>query len=144
MNQILWEWVETEIFPVAQSVKNPPAMETQVQSLGRKDSLEVGVATHSCILAWEIPWTEEPGGLQSMGSWVRHDWSNWAYTCFLKCFKIIFPLYLYIIFIISFSYTVEHAEYSLPNQGWNLCSLQWKHRVLTTGPPGKSPNSIFF
>ena len=68
MNQVLWEWVETEIFPVAQSVKNPPAMETEVWSLGQKDSLEVGVATHSSILAWEIPWTEEPGGLQSMGS----------------------------------------------------------------------------
>ena len=45
-------------------VKNLPAMqETQVQSLGREDSLEKGMATHSSILAWEIPWTEEPGGL---------------------------------------------------------------------------------
>ena len=45
-------------------VKNPPAMqETQVQSLGREDSLEKGMATHSSILAWEIPWTEEPGGI---------------------------------------------------------------------------------
>ena len=42
--------------------------ETWVQSLGREDSLEKGMATHSSILAWEIPWTEEPGGLQSMGS----------------------------------------------------------------------------
>ena len=42
--------------------------ETQVQSLGGKDPLEKEVATHSCILAWRIPWTEEPGGLQSMGS----------------------------------------------------------------------------
>ena len=50
-------------------VKNQPAMqETWVQSLGREDSLEKGMATHSSILAWEIPWTEEPGGLQSMGS----------------------------------------------------------------------------
>ena len=40
----------------------------QVQSLGREDSLEKGMATHSNILAWEVPWTEEPGGLQSMGS----------------------------------------------------------------------------
>ena len=60
---------------VAQMVKNPPAMqETQVQSLGQEDSLEEGLATHFSILAWRIPWTEEPGGRQSMGSQrVRHD-----------------------------------------------------------------------
>ena len=50
-------------------VKNPPAMlETQVPSLGWEDPLEKGMATHSSILAWRIPWTEEPVGLQSMGS----------------------------------------------------------------------------
>ena len=50
-------------------VKNLPAMqETQIQSLGWEDPLEKGMATHSSILAWEIPWSEEPGGLQSMGS----------------------------------------------------------------------------
>ena len=49
-------------------VKNLPAMQgTQVQSLGQEDPLEKGMATHSSILAWRIPWTEEPGGLQSMG-----------------------------------------------------------------------------
>ena len=54
---------------VAQMVKNPPAMkETQVRFLGGKDPLEKGMATHSSILAWRIPWTEEPGRLQSMGS----------------------------------------------------------------------------
>ena len=48
--------------------------ETQVQSLGWEDILEKGMATHSSILAWRIPWTEEPGGLQSMGSQkVGHD-----------------------------------------------------------------------
>ena len=56
-------------FLVAQLVKNPPAIqETQVQSLGWEHPLEKGMATHSSILAWEIPWTKEPGGLQSMGS----------------------------------------------------------------------------
>jgi len=50
-------------------VKNPPAMqETWVQSLGWEDPLEEGVAVRSSILAWRIPWTEEPGRLQSMGS----------------------------------------------------------------------------
>ena len=53
---------------MAQTVKNLPAVqETQVQYLGWEDPLEKGVATHSSILAWRIPWTEEPGGLQSMG-----------------------------------------------------------------------------
>ena len=53
---------------VAQTVKNLPArQETQVQSLGWEDALEKGMATHSSILAWRIPWTEEPGGLQSWG-----------------------------------------------------------------------------
>ena len=48
--------------------------ETQVQSLGQEDSLEEEMATHSIILAWEVPWTEEPGRLQSMNSQrVRHD-----------------------------------------------------------------------
>ena len=53
---------------VAQSVKNLPAVqETRVPSLGWEDPLEEEMATHSDILAWKIPWTEEPGGLQSMG-----------------------------------------------------------------------------
>ena len=55
-------------FLVAQMVKNPPAVqEAQVQSLGQEDPLEKGIATHSSILAWRLPRTEEPGGLQSMG-----------------------------------------------------------------------------
>ena len=60
---------------MAQRVKNLPSMqETQVQSLGWEDSLEKEMATHSSILAWRIPWTEEPGGLQSIGSQrVRHN-----------------------------------------------------------------------
>ena len=53
---------------IAQLVKNLPAMqETQVRSLGWKDTLEKGMVTHSGIPAWRIPWTEEPGGLQSLG-----------------------------------------------------------------------------
>ena len=52
---------------MAQIVKNLP-VETQVQSLGQEDSLEKGMATHFSILAWRIPWTEKPAGLQSMGS----------------------------------------------------------------------------
>ena len=65
-------------FPVAQHVKNLPAMqktqEAWVRFLGGEDLLEEEMATHSSILAWRIPWTEEPGGLQSMESQkVRHN-----------------------------------------------------------------------
>ena len=63
---------------VAQRVKNLLEMqEAQIRSLGQEDLLEKEVATHSSLLAWRIPWTEEPGGLQSMGSQrVRDDSSD--------------------------------------------------------------------
>ena len=56
-------------------VKNHPTMqERSVQSLGQEDPLEKEMATHSCILAWEIPWTEEPGSLQFMG--LQKSWEQ--------------------------------------------------------------------
>ena len=56
-------------FPDGPDLKNPPAVqETWVPSLGREEPLEEEMATHSSVLAWRIPWTEEPGGLQSTGS----------------------------------------------------------------------------
>ena len=63
---------------VAQRLKRlPPMRETRVRSLGQEDPLEKEVVTHSSILAWRIPWTERPGGLQSMGSQrVGHDWAT--------------------------------------------------------------------
>ena len=71
MGFFLFVWAS----PVAQMVKNCPAMqETPVQFLGEKEPLEKGMATHSSILAWRIRWTEEPGGLQSVGlQRVGHD-----------------------------------------------------------------------
>ena len=61
--------MQSNVFPSGSVVKNLPAMqETQIRSLGWEDPLEKEMATHSSILAWEIPGTEEPGGLQSMGS----------------------------------------------------------------------------
>ena len=65
---------------VAQMVKNPPAMqETCVQSLGWEDPLEKGTANYSSILAWRIPWTEEPSRLQSMGlPRVGHNWATFT------------------------------------------------------------------
>ena len=63
---------------VAQTVKNLPAMqEAEVQSLGQEDPLQKGMATHSSVLAWRIPWAEEPSGLQSMGLHrVGHNWAT--------------------------------------------------------------------
>ena len=82
---ILNDWIVfllSRASPVAQMVKNLPAMqETWVQSLGREDSLEKGMATHSSILTGRIPGTEEPGGLQSRESQrVGHDWTTNTFT----------------------------------------------------------------
>ena len=76
-------YIEIGTSQVAQVVKNTPANAGDIrdtgtgrdsQSLGREDLLQKGMATHSSILVWRIPWTEEPGGLQSIGSQrVRHD-----------------------------------------------------------------------
>ena len=73
---IFKDYVKMYSLLVAQMVKNVRAMqEAWVQSLGWKDPLEKGMATHSSICAWRIPWTEKPGGLQSMGSQrAGHDW----------------------------------------------------------------------
>ena len=78
---------------VAQMVKTLPAMwETQVRSLGQEDSLERGRATHFSILAWRIPWTEEPGELQSMGlQRVGHDQVTGTFPLF--CIHLLFNLY---------------------------------------------------
>ena len=75
-------WSNSHIHLVTQMVKNlPPMWEIRVWSLGQEDLLEKGMETYSSILAWRIPWTEEPGGLQSTRSQrVRHDWSTNTHT----------------------------------------------------------------
>ena len=74
---------------VAQTVKNQPAVqETRVPSPGQEGPLEKGMATYSSVLAWRIPRTEEPGGLQSMAlQRVGHDWSNLAHTHACRCLQ---------------------------------------------------------
>ena len=74
-NALIFKLKYTLVVYFYQMVKNPPAVqETRVHSLGRKDPLEKGMAIHSSIVAWRIPWTEEPDRLQSMGSQrVGHD-----------------------------------------------------------------------
>ena len=73
----LYNW-EKGTSLVTQKVKNLPAKkDTQVQSLVWKDALEKGMATHSSIPAWRIPWADEPGKLQSLGlQTVRHNWAT--------------------------------------------------------------------
>ena len=75
-NMIYKIWCKTSL--VAQTVKHPSTMrETQVQPLGQEDPLEKEMAIHSSAIAWKIPWTEEPGRLQSMGlQRVGHDWTT--------------------------------------------------------------------
>ena len=77
-------------FQVALVIKSAPASAEEVRSVGSipgpEDPLEKGMLTHSSIFAWEIPWTEEPGGLQSIGSQrVRHDWAT-SLSFFLSFF----------------------------------------------------------
>ena len=73
-------------FPADSGAKNLlPVQETEVWSWSREAPLQKGMATHSSILVWRIPWTEESGGLQSMGSWrVRHDWVTKYQKCSSK------------------------------------------------------------
>ena len=80
-----WYFIEASLgFPDGSAAKNLPAVqeiqESLVWSLGWEDPLEGGMTTHSSILTWRIPWTEEPGRLRSTGLRVRHDWSDLAHT----------------------------------------------------------------
>ena len=64
--QVFEQWTPEFLLGMKEETDLPPMQETWVQSLGQEDPLEEEMATHSSILAWRIPWTEEPGGLQSM------------------------------------------------------------------------------
>ena len=104
---------------VFQTVKNLYATQkTQVQSLGQEDSKEKGTATHSSIVAWRIPWTEESGGLESMGlQRARHDWEtnttrkkNLCLFPISATFSLFFPIsfsffgYIFVLFNCSFMF----------------------------------------
>ena len=82
------------IFPVAQTVKILPAMqETQVWFLDQEDPLEKGMADHSSILAWRIPWTKEPGGPQSVGLHRVKDTTEWLTLLHYKSFLVPFVVH---------------------------------------------------
>ena len=89
---------------VAQTVKNSPAMKlTGVWSLGLEDPLQKGMATHSSILAWRIPWTEESGRLPCMGSQrVRHDWvPKHSDTCIIASIYAVNAMALFYFFVLK-------------------------------------------
>ena len=110
-------------------VKHLSAMqETRVRSLGREDPLEKEMTTHSSTLAWKIPWTEEPGRLQSMGSQrVRHDWAmslSLSYTQYIS--QLLYPSICWWILrllpCLSYckSYCYEH---------WNACMFSFSSDI---------------
>ena len=95
-------------------VKNPPEMrEIWVWSLGWEDPLEDNTASHSSILAWKIPWTEEPGGLQSTGSQkVRQDWSDLSHSYIFITVVLFLSLPNPMLYVTSFCKTciLNHIE----------------------------------
>ena len=109
---------------VAQMVKNLPIMQqVQVQSLGWEDPLEKGLATHSSILAWRIPWTEEPGRIQSLGSQrVGH---NWATNTLIALIRYVTMAKTSIVFGFRFLMTLNRVSTWLPGtwQAGSLCHL---------------------
>ena len=145
---------------VAQRLKHPSAMwETQVQSLGWEDPLEKEMASHSCILAWRIPWMEEPGRLQSTGSQrVRHDWVTSLHLLLgrkvmtnldsiLKSRDISLPTKVHLIKVMVFpvvmygceSWTVKKAE------RWRIGSFElwcWKRLLRVPWTARRSDQSI--
>ena len=95
---------------VAQTVKRLPTMwESRVRSLGRKDPLKKEMATHSSILAWKIPWAEDPGRLQSMGSQrVGHDWATSLTQAVCKVRAFIINLTFLISLIICLCFSIDY------------------------------------
>ena len=115
---------------VAQTVKHLPVMrETWVWSLGWGDPLVKGIATQSSILARKIPWTEEPGRLQSMRSQrVGYYWVT-SLSLFMVCQN--FPIFF-------FWPLHSSCRIIVPQPGIELTLWQWKHWILIHGPPGNS------
>ena len=129
-------WIDASL--VAQTITNLPAMQgTWAWSLGQGDLLEKGMATHSSILAWRIPWTEKPCGLQSMGlQRVIHDWMTNTSTFHFFMFFFLFPGSFpatYKLTKISFILKTKSLEFMLLFQAiaWFLFSFSTQH--LETG-----------
>ena len=128
---------------VTQMVNNLPEMwETWVQSLGWEDTLQKGIATHSSILAWRIPWTEEPGELQSMGfQRVGHDWAPNTFT-----FNIHIYTHTYLIHKCTYIYVCLVPQLCLtlcnPMAHWALLSMGFPRQEYCSGLPFPSPGDL--
>ena len=140
-----WDWrgklsklslatVTNRGFPSGSVVKNPPAMqelqETWVQSLGEEEPLEEGMATHSSILAWRIPRSEETGELQSTGlQRVGHDWSHLACTHahHNKCYRLNGLTDRH-----WFLTVLKAGKYEDQGVNWFSSCWKWKVKVLLT------------
>ena len=151
-------WYTSRAFLIIQRVKTPPAgQETQemwVWSLGQEDPLEKEIATHSSIFAWRIPWTGEPGRLQSMGlQRVRHNWAT-RHTSSNSFF--LFTVYFYLFgcvrswlwhagsfFVLGLQNAWLSSRSSVLHGMWDLSSLARSPAsqggFLTPEPPRKSP-----
>ena len=117
---------------VAQSVKHLPTMrETHVQSLDREDLLEKEMAIHSSTLAWKIPWIEEPGRLQSMGSQrVGHEWANSLpifYTVTINFYNLCMRKTILLKYVYIFSwFDLSVSQFSLVSQSCaTLCDTMY-------------------
>ena len=124
---------------MAQSVKNIPVMqETQVRSLGQEDPLAKSMASHSSILAWRIPRTEDLGRLQSIGSQrVGHDRNSWAciHALFIKCCLALRNQEVGFCFPVSFT-IVFPSKRRVPFLKWPSPSFPWSH-ITRQSFPGK-------
>ena len=122
--------------------------ETQVWSLPQEYPLKKGVAIHSSILAWKIPWTKESGGLQSMGSQRgRHDWTSdtFTLTCFLKANAccLVTKLCLTLLWHGGLEWVaISFSHRCIPDPGIKFVSLVLSGKFFTTDPSGK-PKGIY-
>ena len=138
---------------VPQSVQNLPAMqETWVWSLGREDPLTKGKATHWSILARRIPWTEEPGGLQSMGSnRVGHDWATntFAYAYKYLCIHVESFQATSVLKSGTVSFTLNllsltHRWPTVNVGDWMVVRLELREQLIFSGPYIINSPKIFF
>ena len=120
-------------FPGGSVAKNPPAVEeTQVQSLGQKDPLEEEAATHASILAWKIPWTEKPGGLQLMRL-QRLNVCTHAHTHTQTCWKWKWrPLSCVQLFVTPCPWTCPYSPWNSPGQNTGVGSLSLLQGIFLT------------
>ena len=117
----------------------------QIRSQGQEDSLEEGMATHSSIPAWRIPWTEEPGRLQSMVlERVRHSWATFTH---FSCLKAIIPSFQVISFLFSHCpislllswFQVSHLFFSVAGGILLITTLKWVLERKESDPPTPCP-----